>query len=605
MKKCYLLWCLFQLLNEVIFAQNFHKVTATSGTQSVGGNTVTVTRIFNPPALNYCGLGPYWIGSQLGGSLNDGYIYTFSSPVRYIRVLYNALDTIEQIEFSVNSSVYPLTNANIGPLVNNCGPTNISTAVNNRLTTLWPPGNSATGTVDIRDIPIVNSVTIQHVRQSGNGTIYDFYFAFDTLITCNYPDSAICQGQSIQVPYSVNELFQSGNIFTAQLSDATGSFATPLAIGTLKSVNSGVINCNIPVTTPAGNNYRIRIVSSNPVRTSNINAHNIRIHAKPVAFAGNDTAICSLAVVQLNGTGGGNYQWYSADSMKNPGTATPTITGTASNKYSLVVTNTFGCHDTDEVMVSIIPKPVFEVSPKSKKICFGDSVLLVAKGGDKYHWWSSQFLDYGTKSSMTGKPFRDIVYSVEITRNICNDTDTLHIEVYVKPIPEVAVTSENNNIDCANNSVQLQATGATKYYWTPVLDLNDPTIATPVASPGVTTKYTVTGTSEHGCTDTATTWVVVSAKGKYNMIIPDAFTPNNDGLNDCYRITVNADIDFYKLGIYNRWGNRIFYTTNRNDCWDGSYKGNIQETGTYYYVLETSSRSCGAEVKKGNFYLLK
>lgn len=68
----------------------------------------------------------------------------------------------------------------------------------------------------------------------------------------------------ISIPYTTSGTFNSGNNFTAELSDANGSFATPSFLGSIPATTSGNINVNLPSNTPAGTGYRIRVKSSNP-----------------------------------------------------------------------------------------------------------------------------------------------------------------------------------------------------------------------------------------------------------------------------------------------------------------------------------------------------
>jgi hypothetical protein len=101
--------------------------------------------------------------------------------------------------------------------------------------------------------------------------------------------AAFCQGAQLSVPYTAAGTYTAGNIFSAELSDATGSFAAPTVIGTLSSTVSGSIMCTIPALAPVGTGYRIRVVSDQPVTVGTANLVDISITAAP--FAGNDDAV--------------------------------------------------------------------------------------------------------------------------------------------------------------------------------------------------------------------------------------------------------------------------------------------------------------------------
>ncbi len=128
-----------------------------------------------------------------------------------------------------------------------------------------------------------------------------------TLTTGSLPSAELCQSASINVPYIATGTFDAGNVFSAQLSNATGSFATPVAIGTLTSTASGTIAGIIPAGTVPGSGYRIRVVSSAPVVVGTPNTVDIGIFEAP--FAGTDAslALCStsdpVVLLTLLGTG--------------------------------------------------------------------------------------------------------------------------------------------------------------------------------------------------------------------------------------------------------------------------------------------------------------
>src|SRR5690606_34916481 len=135
-----------------------------------------------------------------------------------------------------------------------------------------------------------------------------------TGITINYADSLLCSGQSITVPYTVYSptYFQSGNTFTLQMSDATGSFASPIALAAQAGTTSCSFTVIVPNVTP-GTGYRIRVVSSNPVDSSNISLKPIIIGnvlpAKPVITATNPCEGQNLVLTATTTTTGVNYKW--------------------------------------------------------------------------------------------------------------------------------------------------------------------------------------------------------------------------------------------------------------------------------------------------------
>jgi len=133
--------------------------------------------------------------------------------------------------------------------------------------------------------------------------------------------------------------------------------------------------------------------------------------------------------------------------------------------------------------------------------------------------------------------------------------------------PPTIQLTKSNDVNCTLAISKLTASGGTKYLWAPVESLNNAAIANPVASPVATTTYRVLVTTSKGCVAQDSITINVSADLASNGIqIPNAFTPNGDGLNDCFGVRFLGQISNLKLSVYDRWGNRVFYTTNPSQC---------------------------------------
>jgi hypothetical protein len=113
-----------------------------------------------------------------------------------------------------------------------------------------------------------------------------------SITTSAIAGNAFCQGVQLNVPYTINGSYTAGNVFSAQLSDASGSFAAPTEIGSVTSTAAGSIACTIPVATPPGPAYRIRVVSSTPVVIGTDNGVNLTISAAPYAGPDGSVTLC-------------------------------------------------------------------------------------------------------------------------------------------------------------------------------------------------------------------------------------------------------------------------------------------------------------------------
>jgi gliding motility-associated-like protein len=125
-----------------------------------------------------------------------------------------------------------------------------------------------------------------------------------------------------------------------------------------------------------------------------------------------------------------------------------------------------------------------------------------------------------------------------------------------------------------------------------------------MAMPTVSTLYKVKGTDGFGCSNYDSVLVDFAAVGASGYFMPNAFTPNHDGVNDCFGIRFWGVIKELEFSIYNRWGEMVFFTKNPSDCWDGTYKGVPQDPAVFVYMIKAET-ICGDTFKKGFFTLIR
>ena len=87
-------------------------------------------------------------------------------------------------------------------------------------------------------------------------------------------------------------------------------------------------------------------------------------------------------------------------------------------------------------------------------------------------------------------------------------------------------------------------------------------------------------------------------------MVPTAFTPNNDGLNDCVGVSYWGKVTEFSFSVFNRWGKRVFYTTNSMDCWDGKLDGKTLDLGSYSYIIKAKG-NCGKINRRGMVVLVR
>ncbi len=257
----------------------------------------------------------------------------------------------------------------------------------------------------------------------------------------------------------------------------------------------------------------------------------IVVNDKPTAAAGNDTALCNTFGVTLGGTptatGGTTpytYSWTPGTGLTDASSSNPVATPASTTTYALLVTDRNGCTATDAVTVTIKQAPVADAgTDKNLVSCSSDSVTLggspTAKNGVAPYTYIWSPGGYTTANPVVKNLGATTTFEVTVTDNTgCTSTDQVVVNVSGSTL---TVEAGNGGYICAgtSNSVQLGGIptvqgGALpyKYIWTPNSGLNADTIANPIATPTITTKYTVLVTDANGCQASDT--VVVSIRPK-------------------------------------------------------------------------------------------
>nr|MCU0395833.1 T9SS type B sorting domain-containing protein [Chitinophagaceae bacterium] len=171
--------------------------------------------------------------------------------------------------------------------------------------------------------------------------------------------------------------------------------------------------------------------------------------------------------------------------------------------------------------------------------------------------------------------------------------------VEVHPPPFVSAGPDRTSL--SGTPVVLQGrvdTPFTSFYWSPAQYLNNPNLLTPTVSLVQDQAYTLYATSAYGCRNKDEVLVRV-ADGIY---VPNAFTPNNDGLNDHWRIPYLDPGLGATVRVFNRYGQVVYTVTADNVDWDGAFRSQPQPAGTYVYQIQFPD---GRPVMKGTFSLIR
>jgi gliding motility-associated-like protein len=173
--------------------------------------------------------------------------------------------------------------------------------------------------------------------------------------------------------------------------------------------------------------------------------------------------------------------------------------------------------------------------------------------------------------------------------NTAGCESTSQIDLTTIAGPNVTATSDADVLNLGE-SAQLTASGADSYRWSPPETLDNPTSATPIATPTETTVYMVSGIGTNGCSGTAEVTVEVRDTGdKLPVEAPRMFSPNNDGVNDTWVIGNIQNFPDCELIVFTRSGKLVFETRGYNNDWDGrDINQNDLPEGAYFYTISCS-----------------
>lgn len=168
------------------------------------------------------------------------------------------------------------------------------------------------------------------------------------------------------------------------------------------------------------------------------------------------------------------------------------------------------------------------------------------------------------------------------------------------PVPAFAGNDTNAVIGLPH---QLLATGGTSYLWTPSAGLNNPFAQNPLATVSRDTRFLVQVTDIAGCKDTASVLLRVYQGIRY--YVPNAFSPNGDGINEIFRPIAVGVISTDWFRVFNRYGQVMYESNNIQNGWDGTYRGQRQPIGNYIWSIKGKGRDGNLIEMKGNVVLVR
>ncbi len=221
----------------------------------------------------------------------------------------------------------------------------------------------------------------------------------------------------------------------------------------------------------------------------------------------------------------------------------------------------------DSILVLSGLGPILDLGPDSM-YCGADSIVLNALVPDGHYQWSTG----DTTPTITVLPVG--TFSVTVTDLCGTASDTITIRTGIEPLSSLGPDREI----CKEETIQLDGGQQdASFLWS----TGDTSASISISNPG---QYWLRVENECGIVSDT---ISITIKADSNFYVPNVFTPNGDGISDCFGITVINPSE-YALSIFDRWGKRLFFSTNPQDQWCGDVHGQPSPEGVYFLIVRTT-----------------
>ena len=301
-----------------------------------------------------------------------------------------------------------------------------------------------------------------------------------------------------------------------------------------------------------------------------------------------------------------SFNWSPSSGLNDSTIANPIASPLDTTTYILTA-KTVVCEGSDTITINVLHKPIANAG-KDTTICNKSYAILKGSatnisGGVKYLWLPSAGLDSPTSSTTIARPITTGAHNYRLQ---VSDTYGCNFKVYddVKITMNETLVANAGNDTVASIGVphQLFGSGGIYYLWSPSNVLDDPLAQNPIASLQNDTRFNLVVKDTLGCIGIGT--VLIKVYKGVTYYIPNAFTPNGDGINDVFRaIAPGIQTNYFR--IFNRWGRLMFQTNNTSNGWDGTYLGVPQPTAVYVWIIKGLKVSGEIVELKGTVTLIR
>ena len=444
----------------------------------------------------------------------------------------------------------------------------------------------------------VSSVVIRMTNNAPGGCGNDILLDDITFRACGPLVTAAISG----APDSVDVCTGDNSVFTL-LANISSGYNDPVyqwqsSIDSGRSWNniSGAIKTTYvrpAVATPGLYLYRFAVSERNNISISSCsilsNVVAVGVNKYPVPAASNRGS-CTGDTLSFIAGDGEIFSWTGPMNFKSD-EQFPFITNAVlgnSGKYYVKVTSAKCCSSMDSTIATLNIKPVVNAGDDSE-ICEGEGIQLNAAGTNITSWQWNPLIDIS--NAVIPNPFvnpkQTTLYILAVKNNECETSDSVMITVNKNPVADAGP----DKVIIAGQSVTLDGiAGGTDvtYAWVPQEYITSAETLNPVVNPSENKIYTLRVLSNKGCVAAADNVMVKVFK---QLFVPNAFTPNSDGINDTWFIETLEAYPGAEVKVYNRYGQLVFDNHGTNKRWDGKFQGMPLAPDAYAYTIDLKNNT--------------
>jgi gliding motility-associated-like protein len=281
------------------------------------------------------------------------------------------------------------------------------------------------------------------------------------------------------------------------------------------------------------------------------------------------------------------------------GSSAASVSGLSAGNYSVLVTDASGCTVAQTFVIT--DTAGFTAAGLSIPVCGTNNgvagVTVTGATPPVTYSWSP---GGATASILSG--LSSGIYTCVITDATgCSGSVSVNVIAY----PDVIADAGPDVTIVPGDSIRLDASGGVDYQWVSGTPLSCTQCNDPVAAPSATTSYCVRVTDSNGCSATDCVTVTVNTECG-EIFVPNAFSPdgadNPENEKECVYGRCIVSLEF---SIYDRWGEKVFQTTDKEICWDGTYKGQKMNSGVFVYTLKAILLDGTEVTKTGDITLIR